>query len=326
MKQYDVSGIGSPLLDFTVEVDDNFLAELGLKKGNMQLIDEKKSKEIMEKIKNTNLKISPGGSSANTLAGVNSLGGKAVFMGVIGNDSNGNIYKEKTISSGVSSRLSKKPEAITGHAITFITPDGERTFATHLGAALSFTKQHVSEDAIKQSKILHIEGYQLESLQIKSAILYAMKIAKKNNVMISVDLSDHGLIERNLKSFRQIIKEHVDIVFVNEAEAKAFTGKEELQALKEISKTAKISVVKLGEKGSLIKANNKIYKIKANKVSVANTNGAGDMYAAGILYSIANNISLDKAGKIASYASAQVVAIPEARLTKSLKQEINAFK
>ncbi|MEM4271804.1 MAG: adenosine kinase, partial [Candidatus Pacearchaeota archaeon] len=268
----------------------------------------------------------PGGSSANTIAGVSCLGGNSFLMGVVGKDDHGDIYEQKTKESGVKTKLSRKHDKITGHAITFITPDGERTFATHLGAAVHFRKQHLAEDAIKQSKILHIEGYQLEDISIKSAVLHAMKIAKKNNVLVSVDLSDSALVSRNLPHFKNVIKNYVDIVFANELEAKAFTGKEEIQALNVLSKFCRISIVKLGEKGSLIKANNKIYKINANKVSVVNTNGAGDMYAAGILYSISNNIPMERAGKIASYAASQVVSIEGARLQRSLKEEINTLK
>ena len=323
MKKYDVAGIGSPLLDFIVEVDDNILAEMDLKKGEMHLIDEEKSKEILKKLERYESKTTAGGSAANTLAGVSVLGGSAVFLGKIGKDEHGNVYEQKTNEHGVNIRLSKHEEAATGHAITFITPDSERTFATHLGAALYFRKEDVFEEEIKASKILHMEGYQLEDPELKAAAVYAMKIAKEAGVKISIDLSDPALIGRNLEALRKIVGEYADIVFVNEKEAEAFTGKKEEEALHEIYDMCEIAVVKLGEKGSIIKADGMIYSIPAFKTKVVNTNGAGDMYAAGILYGIANGIDIEKAGKMASYAASKVVSQVGARLSKG---EIDKFK
>jgi len=323
MKKYDVIGIGSPLLDFTVEVDDSILAEMNLKKGEMHLIDENKSKEILKKLEDYEIKITPGGSAANTLAGVRLLGGNAAFLGKIGKDENGNIYEQKTNEQKVNSRLSKHESISTGNTITFITPDSERTFTTHLGASLYFRKEDISEEDIKNSKILHIEGYQLEDPELKETAIHAMKIAKENNVKISIDLADPALIRRNLESLKKIIQDFADIVFANEAEAEVFTGKKEEDALNELYNVCEIAIVKLGEKGSLIKADEKIYKIPINKVNVINTNGAGDAYAAGILHAIANNLEIEKAGKIAAYISSQVVASAGARLDKNIKEEIN---
>ena len=316
MKKYDVIGIGAALLDFIIEVDDDMLDEMDLNKGEMHLIEEEKSKEILKKLENYGIKIAPGGSSANTLAGVNVLGGNAVFLGKIGKDKYGDIYEQKTADAGVNSRLSRHDAAITGHAITFITPDAERTFATHLGASVHFRKEDIFEEEVKASKILHIEGYQLEDPETRKASSYAMEIAKENNVKVSIDLSDPGIIERNLEDLKKLVKEYADIIFVNEKEADAFTGKKEEEALHEIYEMCEIAIVKLGGKGSLIKAGDMIYRIPSYKTNVVNTNGAGDMYAAGILYGIANGIEMEKAGKMASYAASKVVSSVKARLEK----------
>jgi sugar/nucleoside kinase (ribokinase family) len=320
--KYDVIGIGSPLLDFIFEVDERVLAEMDLKKGEMHLIDEEKSKEILRKFEKYQVKTAPGGSAANTLAGVGVLGGSAVFMGKIGKDKHGDFYEQRTGEEGIHSRLSKHDKAITGHAITFITPDSERTFATHLGASIHFRKEDVFEEDVKNSKILHIEGFQLEDPDLKATAVHAMKIAKENNVKVSIDLADPGLIGRTLKGLREIVKKYADIIFVNETEAEAFTGKKEEEALHAIYEMCEIAIVKLGGKGSLIKANDMIYRVPIHKVNVVNTNGAGDAYAAGILYSIANNIDMEKAGKIAAYISAKVVANTGARLDKNIKEDI----
>ena len=324
-KLFDVAGIGSPLLDFIFEVHDGVLAEIDLKKGEMHLIDEEQSGKILKMMHSYTIQTAPGGSSANTLAGVCSLGGTAVMLGTVGDDEHGDIYEQKTVEHGVVSRLSVDDTRSTGHAITFITPDSERTFATHLGAALAFRREHVFEDDIKNSHILHIEGYQLEDPALKDTCIHAMEIATQNNTKVSIDLADPALVGRNLESITDIVKRYADIVFVNEMEAHAFTGKHDLEALHEIYDICEVAVVKLGEKGSLVKAYDDYWVFDAFQTLVDNTNGAGDAYAAGVLFSLARGIGMEKAGKIASYIAAQVVASPGARVERSLTGEIAPF-
>lgn len=324
-KKYDVAGIGSPLLDFIISVNDSTLQEVDLVKGEMRLIDKKRSEEILEALKKHAIMTAPGGSSANTLAGVGALGGSAVFIGKIGRDDYGAIYEQKTGDDRVLSHLKKHDEEATGHAITFITPDGERTFATHLGAAVHFRKADILDEDIAQSKILHLEGYQLEDPELKEATVHAMKIAKEHGTKVSIDLSDPGLVGRNLEPIRNLVKEYVDIVFVNEAEAEAFTGKKGEDALHDIYELCDVAVVKLGEQGSLVKADGAVFKIAGHTVNVKNTNGAGDMYAGAFLYAITHDIGYEKAGQIASFASAQAVSIESARLPQDLKEKVKQY-
>ena len=321
MKTFDVVGIGNPLVDFTVQVDDAFLLEFNLVKGQMHLIDAIKSKVFFDRIKNLQVTSSPGGSSANTLAGISSLGGVTVFLGKIGSDEHGSFYEQSTILDGVFSRLSKHETALTGHALAFITPDSERTFATHLGASMLFRKEDILEDDIASSKILHLESYQLEDKALLDTVLHAVKIAKTHEVKISLDLGDAALIIRNLVYFKEFIKQNVDYLFFNEHEAKAFTGKSNQDALKEASNYCDFVVMKLGDKGSMIYFENKFYEFPAFPVNVQNTNGAGDMYVAGILYSLCHDIPIEKAGYLASFAASQVVATSSARLNYMIDVE-----
>ncbi len=313
---FDVIGIGSALLDFTVEVNDSDLDTFNLKKGEMMLIDADQSKQILAKLESYNMQVTPGGSSANTIAGVANFGGKGVLMGRVGSDEHGKLYIDETEKIGVKTFLSKG-DAITGHAITFITPDSERTFATHLGAAINFTKDDVSEDAIKNSKILHFEGYLFEPPTLREACMRALEIAKMNNVLVSLDLSDPGLIGRIKDVFEDVLKNYVNIAFVNEDEAAAFTGKEEAEALEVLAEYCDFAVVKLGGKGSLIKYQNEVTAIDPVKVDVVNTNGAGDMFAAGVLYGISQGMSAAESGRLGSYAAAQIVSQVSARHTDS---------
>jgi len=322
-KQYDVCGIGSPLLDFIVEVDEGLLAEIDMKKGRMHLIDEQQSKRILGMIEAYRVKTAPGGSSANTLASVSALGGSAVFLGKIGDDYHGTVYEQSTKEAGVSSRLAKHTSGTTGHAITFITPDSERTFATHLGAAIHFRTDDVLDDDIRQSRILHIEGYQLEDPELKQTCVHAMDVARGAAVKVSIDLADPALIGRNLMPIRDLVDEYADIIFVNEQEARAFTGlDDEQQALCQIYDMCEVAVVKLGDRGSLIKADGRVIRVPIYPVTVVNTNGAGDAYAAGILFSIAHGIDYERAGRIAAFVAAQVVGSVGARPERSLVKEI----
>jgi sugar/nucleoside kinase (ribokinase family) len=312
----DVVGIGSALLDLTYEVDYEFLKELKLKKGTMQLVDESASRFILSRLEGVRGAVTPGGSAANTMAGIANLGGTSAFIGKVGRDPQGDYYIKESEREGVKCLINRH-ESLTGHAIAFITPDSERTFATHLGAALHLGPEDVRDDEIKNSRILHVEGYLLEG-DLKEASIRAMETAKENGVKISIDLADPSLITRNLGEFKRIVRNFADIVFVNEDEARAFTSSDAIEAIHSIYLISEIAVVKLGEEGSLIKAADRVHTIKPCRTKVANTNGAGDMYAAGLLFGIARQMPIEEAGKLASYASSLVVAQVGARLTEKI--------
>ncbi len=310
---YDVTGIGSALLDFTVEVDDSFIANLGLKKGEMHLIDAERSREIFEMLKDMNILISPGGSSANTVSGVTVLGGSGAFIGRVASDEYGKTFIDKTVESGVTSFVSKG-SGVTGHAITFITPDSERTFATYLGAAIELSADDIDYSVIEKSSILHLEGYLFEPENLREVCYRSMKSAKENGVLISIDFADPGLVGRIKNIFIDVAEKYADIIFINEEEAAALTGVREREALEILLGYSSTVIVKLGEKGSLIKSDNKILSIDVVKTEVVNTNGAGDMYAAGFLFGLTSGKSIEDSGKIASYSASLVVASSGARV------------
>jgi sugar/nucleoside kinase (ribokinase family) len=323
MKEYDVVGIGSALMDLLVKVDAEVLEELGLEKGTMSLIDKKHSKRVMEKLKN--FKIAPGGSSANTVAGIALLGGRAVFCGKVGNDIRGEVYSNRMLYDGAEPAISRDKKESTGHAITFITPDNERTFATHLGASTRLGMEDIPGEKISSSRILHIEGYQLEDPALKKASLYAMKIAKSSGTLVSVDLADPNLVKRNLRDFKAVVRDYVDIVFANEDEAKEFTGKEKPEeALKEIGMMCAIAIVKTGKKGSLAMKAGKIHRIPPFRAKAVDTTGAGDIYAAGVLWGLSRKIPIEKSCRLGSMLAAKVVEMVGARIGRGHAREILA--
>lgn len=316
-KEYDVIGIGNPLLDIIIEVDDGILHGNGLKKGEMHLVDGEQGKKILESLDAYAKAYVSGGSAANTVAGVALLGGKSSFVGVVGDDLHGAMYEEDMSNGGVHTNLHRHESENTGYAITFVTRGGERTFATCLGAAGCLRREHLSEDDIKKSKILHIEGYLLLGEETRETVLMAMKCAKKHDTLVSIDLSASGVIRSHLDLIREIISEYVDIVFVNEEEAFALTGKSDVEALHQISESCPIAVVKLGEKGSLVKRHGKVHAIDPHPVVMVNTNGAGDMYAAGFLHGLAQGHDTEVVGSVASEVAGLVVSSEGARMHAS---------
>lgn len=319
--KYDIFGIGSALMDFLIEVEHDELLKLNLKKGQFHLIDEEASKKLLKKIEKHSVKTSPGGSSANTLYGAAMLGSSVVFCGKVGKDSHGDIYEEKMLNSGIKPKLSRSDKA-TGHAITFITPDSERTFAVHLGAALHLKKDDVFFEDLENSRILHIEGYQLEDKGLREVSVHAMEFAKENGIKISIDLGDPGIVSRNKSDIKKMVKKYADIVFANEDEAKALTGLEPLEALNEIAKLSEIAIVKVGKQGSYIKKGNIIHEIPGYKVNSVDTTGAGDMFAAGVLYGICKGHDMKVCGRIGSYFASKVVKQIGARLDKIDEKDV----
>jgi sugar/nucleoside kinase (ribokinase family) len=322
--KYDVFGIGNALMDFLVEIREDEFVKLDLKKGQFHMIDAERSKKILKMIEEQEKKITlvPGGSAANTLHGIALLGGNVVFCGKVGKDKHGDIYEQKIMQNGVKSNISRCDKSMTGHAITFVTPEGERTFAVHLGASINLQKEDIFFDDLMESRILHMEGYQLEDKNLADVSMTAMQFAKKNKVRISIDLSDPGVVSRNKDKMRGIVKDYADIVFANEDEAKAFTGKEGGDALAEIGKMCEIAIVKIGKKGSLVRKEGKDYFIKGIKAKAIDTTGAGDMYAAGFLYGLCKGHSMTVCGNLGSYFAAKVVEQIGARLEKIDRKEI----
>ena len=306
-KQNDVIALGNTLMDFLIEVDEHFLVEMNLVKGEARLVKEEETQQILEKLKHheNNVEMVPGGSAANLLRAMGLLGANVILVGKVGDDEHGQIYQEQVRNHNVTTRLNKN-ENTTGHAITFITPDAERSFSVHLGAAIELKPGDVLEEDIAQSKILHIEGYQLEGPTL-ATVLHAVSLAKKHGTKVSIDLSDGRVIRQNKELVTAFLRDYVDIVFANELEARDFTGMMEEEAAAEIGKLVEISIVKVGELGSFIHHNNHAIKVPAYNAQPIDTTGAGDTYAAGFLYGLCNNWPLEKAGELGSLLAARIV-------------------
>lgn len=274
VKTNDVIGIGNAMMDFLVKVDYSKITEFGLNKGQFNSTDDNvNAKNIKHEIhQNPSVKMTSGGSATNTMKGIACLGGKTLFCSKVGTDTYGDAYIQELEAHGITSRINKYGPT-TGYVVSLITPDAERTFLGDIGANAHFSNEDILEEDIKNSKILHLEGYQFEN-PAKDTVLYALGLAKKYQTEVSIDLPDSGVIKRNKDLFRYIVENYVDIIFLNGEEAEAFSGMSKEDALKEIAKTVDIAVVKLGKEGSLVYHNNEITKIPSYAANAIDTTGA----------------------------------------------------
>jgi sugar/nucleoside kinase (ribokinase family) len=306
-----ILGLGNALADILIQLpDDNLIHQLHLPKGSMQLIPSSDLPEINKVIKNLPVVVVSGGSAANTIHGIASMGLDCGYLGKVGNDEFGEFYENDLAKAGVQSKLLHS-QSVTGMAYTFITPDGERTFATFLGAAVELLPEEINQVLFKDYDLLHLEGYLVNN---RFLVEKALQTAKNAHLKISLDLSSYNVVETNLEFLKRIIPDYVDIVFANEEESKAYSGKDPLKALNEIANHCEIAIVKIGKDGALIKSANHINKVAAFPANVIDTTGAGDQFAAGFLYGLAQNLDLEKCGKLGALLASYVIENYGARI------------
>ncbi|MCG8410324.1 MAG: adenosine kinase [Bacteroidales bacterium] len=316
-----VLGIGNALVDIMTKLpDDSTLDKFSLKKGSMQLYERDFADKINNETNSFDKSQSSGGSAANTIHGLANLGASAGYIGKIGSDSFGDFFQNDMKSNGIEPLMLKSNNE-TGRAIALISPDSERTFATYLGAAVELSDSDLTPEQFKGYKYLHIEGY----LVLNHALMIrAAKLAKEHGLKISIDMASFNVVEDNLSFLKDYVRNYVDIIFANEEEAKAFTGKEPEEALNEIAEQCEVAIVKVGSKGSLIKSNGIIHKIDPIKANSVDTTGAGDLYASGFLYGMVNNMPLEKCGKIGSLCAGRVIEVIGSKMDNIIWDEIKS--
>jgi sugar/nucleoside kinase (ribokinase family) len=299
-----VLGMGNALVDILIRLEnDELLKEFNLPKGSMQLVDQTFARKLQERAsKKVTIKAS-GGSAANTIHGLAELNIKTGFIGKVGNDMLGKFFKEDMEKAEIEPILFYG-KSDTGIAVTLISPDSERTFAVYLGAAMEQTPEDISSELFQDYEYFHIEGYLLQNHEL---IKTALKIAKKKKIKVSLDLASYNVVEENIEFLKLIIPDYVDIIFANEEEAKAFTGKGPEEALTELAEITEIAVVKTGEKGSFIKKGKEFHKIGIIDADSVDTTGAGDLYAAGFLYGLIRKLSLKESGELGALLSGKVI-------------------
>ena len=316
---YDLVGIGNALVDIEVQVDDAFIEKTSVTKGGMTLSSIEDQNNILEYLKSSPKKISSGGSAANTIHGASLLGAKSYYLGRVANDSHGKHYTEDMQNCGVGFSGPGSDEQGTGTCVVLITPDTERTMLTHLGVSSSLHPENVDETIVKNSRGVYVEGYLWTGDGTREAGQYMAGIAKKEGIPVSFTLSDAFVVNSFKESLIEFIDSYVDILFCNEVEAQAMTGESDsLSAFKKLQATVDTVFLTLGSKGSLVgKGGQEPVEVKTFPVKAVDTTGAGDLFAAGALYGVLNNHSLEESAIIGSYCAAQVVSHMGGRLPLS---------
>jgi sugar/nucleoside kinase (ribokinase family) len=306
-----ILGIGNALVDVMTQIDnDKVLNDFELPKGSMQLVDHGKSLLIKSGTDRFRKSLASGGSAANTIHGLAMLGAETGFIGSIGKDETGDFFEKDMKSAGVNTILIRR-DTVTGTAVALISPDSERTFATHLGAATELEAGDLKKDHFKGYDFLYLEGYLIFN---KALVETACRMAKENKMKVALDLASYNVVEFKLQDFRDIVEKYVDIVFANEEEARAYTGKNPEEALNTLSELCEIAVVKTGSEGSLIKRGDEILKIGTIKVDLHDTTGAGDLYASGFLYGYSMDYSLEVCGLFGSILAGNVIELIGAKM------------
>lgn len=320
--QYDVVGIGNAIVDVIARADDAFLAAKKLAKGAMTLIDEAQADALYAAMGPGTE--SSGGSAGNTMAGIASLGGRGAYIGKVRNDQLGQVFAHDMRAIGVS--FESKPATAgpsTARCLILVTPDAQRTMNTYLGACVNLGPDDVEEAVVKAARVTYLEGYLWDPPHAKEAFVKAAKIAHAAGRKVSLSLSDAFCVDRHRASFRDLVANHVDILFANESEIKSLYEVEGFDAaLQAVRGSCEIACLTRSEKGSVIVAGEEVHVIDAERMGgagVVDTTGAGDLYAAGFLYGWTHGYGLARAGRIASVAAAEAISHVGARPQTNLK-------
>lgn len=313
-----VIGIGSALVDILTCIDDDaVLTELNLPKGSMQLVDNKTSEKISKSLKKFKSSMSSGGSAANTIHGLAKMGISTGFIFSVGKDDIGKIFEDSMKSVGVEPIVFHS-DTPSGTAHVIVSFDGERTFATNLGAAVELSKKQLSPEIFKDCDYCYVEGYLVDN---RAVFKKTIELAKENNCKIVLDLASYNIVESNRDFLNELLPD-IDIVFANEEEAKSLTNKTPEEALEFIASKCEIAIVKVGSKGSYIKRGDEVVKIDCHKVKVVDTTGAGDMYAAGFLTGLIKDFDLKKCGELGSLLAENVIQVIGAKMDEERWNEI----
>ena len=320
---FDVLGIGNAIVDVIARSDGSFLRAHELPKGGMTLIDAEQAHRLYEAMGPAR-EIS-GGSVANTMAGLASLGGRGAFVGKVRNDQLGGIFRHDIQATGVTFETPPAHSGLpTARCLVFVTPDAQRTMATFLGASTELTPDDLDHRQIAQAKVTYLEGYLWDAPAAKQAFVEAARAAHESGNRVALSLSDGFCVDRHRESFLDLVENHVDILFANEDEiTKLYQVETFDDALQHVRGHCEVAALTRSERGSLVLAGEEIHVVDAAKPErLADTTGAGDLYAAGFLFGFTQGYSLPDCGRIAAAAAAEAIAHVGARPEMPLKNLI----
>lgn len=320
--KYDVLGIGNAIFDVLVQTDERFLVDHGMTKGSMALIDEARAASIYRDM-GPATEIS-GGSGANTIVGVAGFGARAAFIGKVKNDQIGGLYTHDIRAAGVTfDTKAAETGPATGCSYILVTPDGQRTMNTYLGAAQDLSPADIDEAQIAAARIVYLEGYLWDPTNAKDAFVKAATVAHGAGRQVALTLSDSFCVDRYRDEFLDLMRKGtVDLVFANEAELHSLYQTSDFDAaLKQLRADTKLGVVTRSEKGCVVAGMDSVTSVPAFPIDkLVDTTGAGDLFAAGFLYGLVRDASHEMCGKLGALAAAEVIQHIGARPLVSLKE------
>ncbi|MDR2731727.1 MAG: adenosine kinase [Fibromonadaceae bacterium] len=297
-------GVGAALVDLVTSVSEEWVVRQKKPKGNMNPMNWGEMGHILGNVEN--ISTMPGGSASNTMVGLARLGGKARFICKVGNDDLGDVYSLNLCRNGVEGYI-RKSLTPTGRVLSAVTPDAQRTMFTYLGASAELLPTEISDIPFQNANVLYLEGYLAYD---PSTLLHCVNVAKNCGLEIAFDCGSFGVIKDCRFIIDKLIEDQsIDILIANEDEAQALTSVEEELACMEMAKMAKIAIVKLGKKGSVIGTKDEIFNVKSKDAQAIDTTGAGDLWASGFLYGYLNDWSIGKCGEFASATASEVVQV-----------------
>jgi sugar/nucleoside kinase (ribokinase family) len=306
---YDVVGVGNALVDVIAHAPDEFIVRHGLVKGSMTLVDTDRAVQIYRALGSA-IEMS-GGSAANTICGVASLGGRAAYIGKISDDDLGQVFAHDMRAVGVAFRPGgPEAETPTGRCIIVVTPDAQRTMHTYLGVGSLLHPGDIDEETVAAGRVLYMEGYLFDRAEAKNAFRHAAEIAHGHGRQVSLTLSDSFCVDRHRADFRSLVADQVDILFGNEEELRSLYEVGTLdEAIAAVQRDCDLAVITTGPDGCLVATPDEILTAPAVDVEhVLDTTGAGDLFAAGFLYGLARELSLDECAHVGAIAAAEVIS------------------
>jgi sugar/nucleoside kinase (ribokinase family) len=320
--KYDVLGIGNAIFDVLVRTDEKFLADHGMTKGGMALIDEARAASIYRDM-GPATEMS-GGSAANTIVGIANLGARAAYVGKVKDDQIGQLYTHDIRAAGVAYDTKQAAGGpATGCSYILVTPDGERTMNTYLGAAQDLTVADIDPAQIEASRILYLEGYLWDPKNAKEAFVKAAAIAHGAGRQVALTLSDSFCVDRYRDEFLDLMRKGtVDLIFANESELHSLYQTADFDtALKQLRQDTKLGVVTRSEKGCVVASSDGVVAVPACPIKeLVDTTGAGDLFAAGFLFGLVRDAGFENAGRLGGLAAAEVIQHIGARPLVSLKE------
>lgn len=314
----DVIGIGNALVDVIAHVDDGFLRAQGLTKGAMMLIDSERAQQFYAAMPPA-MEMS-GGSAGNTIVGVASLGGRAAYIGRVSDDELGRVFRHDIAAAGVAFDAPAASGVPTGRCLIVVTSDAQRTMQTYLGAGTELGPEDVDEALIASAAVTYLEGYLWDPPRAKEAFLKAAAIAHGAGRRVSLSLSDSFCVDRHREEFRDLVEDHIDVLFANESEIISLYETTSFdEALDRVRGRCEIAALTRSEKGAVILAGNDVHVVAAEPVEqLVDTTGAGDLYAAGFLFGLTQGMPIPLCGRIGAIAAAEIISHFGARPETSL--------